>query len=224
MGAPPGTDVYGVPTLSGKGHGVPTSDPSRWPGKAVGGGETTAGTARFLVHLAIVFAAYFAAGKLGQATTNIRSSNLGPVWPAYGIALAAFIRYGYRVWPALAASAFLVAAQSTVSPLAAAGQAAGATLASLTGARLLRRFLSSTRRCHGCATRSASSSSAFGSAMMSADGPASRTLPASRRIRLPSAQSLLAWDSTGAPRDAARLTLPAFPRHARADAPWNWRP
>ena len=44
---------------------------------------------RHLVEIAVVFIAYVVAGKLGQATTNIRSSNLGPVWPAYGIALAA---------------------------------------------------------------------------------------------------------------------------------------
>ena len=52
--------------------------------------------------MTIVFVAYFIAGKLGQATSNIRSSNLGPVWPAFGIAVAAFLAYGYRVWPASA--------------------------------------------------------------------------------------------------------------------------
>src|SRR6185436_7897463 len=82
----------------------------------------------FLIQLGIVFIAYYVAGKLGQATTNIRSSNLGPVWPAYGIALAAFLRYGYRVWPAVFASAFVIA-QTSVPALAAAGQAMGATLA-----------------------------------------------------------------------------------------------
>ena len=39
--------------------------------------------ARRFAEIAIVFAAYFIAGKLGQATTNIRSGNLGPVWPGY---------------------------------------------------------------------------------------------------------------------------------------------
>src|SRR5688500_7737621 len=46
-------------------------------------------TTQALTPLVTVFVLYFIAGKLGQATTNIRSSNLGPVWPAYGIALAA---------------------------------------------------------------------------------------------------------------------------------------
>jgi PAS domain S-box-containing protein len=62
------------------------------------------------------------------------------VWPAYGIALAAFLACGYRVWPGIAASAFVVAFSSSVPPLAAAGQAAGATVAALTGAFLLRRI------------------------------------------------------------------------------------
>ncbi len=93
----------------------------------------------YLTVLAIVFVAYFVAGKLGQATTQIRSSNLGPVWPAYGVALAAVLLQGYRVWPAIAASAFLVALSSPVSMLTAAGQAAGATLAAVTGGYFLLR-------------------------------------------------------------------------------------
>ena len=90
--------------------------------------------------LATVFIAYVIAGELGQATTKIRSGNLGPVWPAYGIALAGFLRYGYRVWPAIATSAFLVAYLSPVPALTAAGQAAGATLGAATGTLLLRRI------------------------------------------------------------------------------------
>ena len=93
----------------------------------------------YLTQITIVFVAYFVAGKLGQATTNIRSSNLGPVWPAYGIALAAVLLCGYRVWVGIAAAAFLVAFLSSVPHVAAVGQAAGATLAALTGALLLRR-------------------------------------------------------------------------------------
>src|SRR5438105_5020594 len=92
---------------------------------------------RYLVQSAIVFLAYVIAGKLGQATTNIRSSNLGPVWPAYGVAVAAILICGYRVWLGLAVGAFLVAYYSPVSHIAALGQAAGATVAAITGAFLL---------------------------------------------------------------------------------------
>ena len=115
--------------------------PLSWllPGNAVG--SELSPTGKLVVQIAAVFLAYFIAGKLGQATTNIRSSNLGPVWPAYGIALAAFLAYGSRVWPGIVASAFLVAFSSAVPPLAAAGQAIGATVAALTGASLLRRIV-----------------------------------------------------------------------------------
>ncbi len=94
----------------------------------------------YLWYVAIVFVAYFVAGKLGQATTNIRSSNLGPVWPAYGVAVAALLLCGYRVWIGIAGAAFLVAFLSPVPLVAAVGQAAGATVAALTGAFLLYRI------------------------------------------------------------------------------------
>jgi PAS domain S-box-containing protein len=110
------------------------------PANAVGSWPAAL-TGEFFLQIATVFLAYLIAGKLGQATTSIRSSNLGPVWPAYGIALAAFLAYGSRVWPGIAASAFLVAFSSSVPPLAAAGQAIGATGGSLLGAFLLRRTL-----------------------------------------------------------------------------------
>lgn len=95
---------------------------------------------KYLAQTTIVFAAYFVAGKLGQATSNIRSSNLGPVWPAYGVALAAVLLYGYRIWVGIAAAAFLVASLSPVSEVAAVGQATGATLAALIGVFFLCRI------------------------------------------------------------------------------------
>jgi PAS domain S-box-containing protein len=94
---------------------------------------------KLVVQLAAVFLAYVIAGKLGQATTNIRSGNLGPVWPASGIALAGLLAYGVRAWPGVAAGSFLVAFQSPVPALTALGQSAGATLAAVFGALLVRR-------------------------------------------------------------------------------------
>ena len=94
----------------------------------------------YLLQFTVFLVAYGIAGKLGQATTNIRSSNLGPVWPAYGIALGAFLVCGYRIWPAVALGSFLIAFFSPVTYLAALGQAAGATLAAFSGAFLLQRL------------------------------------------------------------------------------------
>src|SRR5882672_12103632 len=89
---------------------------------------------KYFGQIGIVFVAYLIAGILGQATTNIRSSNLGPVWPAYGIALAAVLFWRSRIWVGIAAAAFLVAFLSPVPFLAAIGQAAGATVAAVVGA------------------------------------------------------------------------------------------
>ena len=92
----------------------------------------------YLVQIAVVFLAYLVAGKLGQATTAIRSNNIGPVWPAYGISVAAVLVYGYRIWPALLSAGFIIALLSPVSALTALGQAGGTTVAALTAVFLLR--------------------------------------------------------------------------------------
>jgi len=94
----------------------------------------------YAIQFVAVFAAYSIAGKLGQATESIRSSNLGPVWPAYGVALAAVLMCGYRIWPAVASAAFVIAFLSPEPYLTALGQAAGATLAALAGTFVLHRF------------------------------------------------------------------------------------
>ena len=62
------------------------------------------------------------------------------MWPAYGIALAAVLFCGHRIWPAVASAAFVIAFLSPESFLTALGQAAGTTLAALTGLFLLRRL------------------------------------------------------------------------------------
>src|SRR6185369_13249278 len=95
---------------------------------------------RFLARTIIILTAYFVAGELGQATTNIRSGNIGPVWPAIGVSLAAILLCGDRAWVGVAIGAFLVEILSPVPFLAAIGQAAAATLAALSGAFLLRRI------------------------------------------------------------------------------------
>lgn len=94
---------------------------------------------KYVAQLVIVFAAYFIAGKLGQATANVRSNNLGPVWPAYGVALAAILLCGYRIWPAVSLGMFVIAALSPEPYLTALGQGAASTAAVLIGTFLLHR-------------------------------------------------------------------------------------
>lgn len=95
---------------------------------------------KYLALIIIVLVSYFLAGKLGQATTAIRSGNIGPVWPAFGVALAAVLLFGYRVWPGIFIGVFLVDFLSPVPAVAALGQASGATLAAVAGAFALRRI------------------------------------------------------------------------------------
>jgi integral membrane sensor domain MASE1 len=48
---------------------------------------------------------YFIAGKVGLMLASVHAS-ASPVWPAAGIALAALLLLGYRVWPAIFVGAF----------------------------------------------------------------------------------------------------------------------
>lgn len=91
------------------------------------------------MELCVVFSVYLIAGRLGLAVP-FTSGNVSPVWPAAGIALAAFLLVGLRVWPAIAAAAFVVNVFSPVSLQAALAIAAGNTAGPLFGAWLIRRL------------------------------------------------------------------------------------
>jgi signal transduction histidine kinase len=84
-------------------------------------------------------AAYFVAGKFGLMLASIHAS-ASPVWPPTGIALAAFLIMGARVWPAVFLGAFLVNASTAGSLLTSLAIATGNTLEGLLGAFLVRRF------------------------------------------------------------------------------------
>jgi PAS domain S-box-containing protein len=92
----------------------------------------------YWIQVPVVFVAYLAAGKVGLSTP-FTSNNISPVWPASGVALTAVLLFGYRVWPGIAAAAFLVN-WGALPHVAAAGLACGNTLAALTGTSLLRRL------------------------------------------------------------------------------------
>ena len=62
---------------------------------------------RYVLQLAIVFVLYFGAGKLGLAIP-FTSSNVSPIWPAAGVAVAAVLIWGIQIAPAIAFAAFLV--------------------------------------------------------------------------------------------------------------------
>jgi signal transduction histidine kinase/integral membrane sensor domain MASE1/ActR/RegA family two-component response regulator len=85
-------------------------------------------------------AVYFGAAKLGLSMAFV-AEQVSAVWPPTGIALAAVLLFGYRVWPGIALGAFLANA-TTNEPLATAcGIATGNTLEALVGAWLLRHLV-----------------------------------------------------------------------------------
>ncbi|HEV3120372.1 MAG TPA: MASE1 domain-containing protein, partial [Isosphaeraceae bacterium] len=83
---------------------------------------------------------YFVAAKLGLTMASV-AEPVTAVWPPTGIALAAVILCGNRVWPGIALGA-LVANLTAHAPLpVASGIATGNTLEALIGAWLLRRIV-----------------------------------------------------------------------------------
>lgn len=92
-----------------------------------------------LWELFCVFAIYSIAGKIGLSVP-FTSGNVSPLWPPAGIALAATLIFGYRIWPAIALGAFVVNFFSRLPHLDAAGIAVGNTLGPLFGAWLLGKF------------------------------------------------------------------------------------
>src|SRR5256885_1736020 len=95
---------------------------------------------RYLTGVLALAAVYFAAAKLGLALAFV-AEQVTVVWPPSGIALAALLLGGYRLWPGVAVGAFLANATAHEPPLVAAGIAAGNTLEAVLGAWLLRRLV-----------------------------------------------------------------------------------
>jgi PAS domain S-box-containing protein len=82
---------------------------------------------------------YIAAGKLGLVLAVVHASATA-VWPPTGIALAAFLLLGYRVWPAIFVGAFIVNITTAGSLATSIGIATGNTLEGVVGAYLVQRF------------------------------------------------------------------------------------
>src|SRR5665213_2383331 len=59
-----------------------------------------------LTRVVILIAIYFVSGLLGKSS-SFMSGDVALVWPPAGIALAAVLLFGYRIWPGVAAGAWL---------------------------------------------------------------------------------------------------------------------
>ena len=98
----------------------------------------TSGSARWTWLVALT-AAYVLTGKLGLLFASVHASATA-VWPPTGIALAALLILGVRVWPAVAAGAFLVNVTTAGTVATSLGIALGNTLEALVGAWLVGRL------------------------------------------------------------------------------------
>jgi diguanylate cyclase (GGDEF)-like protein len=99
---------------------------------------------RDLTTLLALTAVYFVAGKLGLRLASVNASATA-VWPCTGIAIAAFLILGYRVWPGILVGAFLVNLTTAGSLATSISIAAGNTLEGMVGCYLVSRFAAGRR-------------------------------------------------------------------------------
>ena len=92
----------------------------------------------YAAQVALVAAAYYGSAKLGLQLA-FESGSVTAVWPPTGIALAAVVLWGYRVWPGVALGACLANGWTGIPLYAVLGITVGNTLEALAGAYLLRR-------------------------------------------------------------------------------------
>lgn len=101
----------------------------------------------FLFALALI---YFLSASLGHLL-SIPPGNVTPLWPPSGIALAAILMYGYRVWPGILVGAIIgttwaffdTSSLATVFKTSLAGTiiAMGVTLQAVVGGYLIKRYI-----------------------------------------------------------------------------------
>src|SRR2546421_12722328 len=81
---------------------------------------------------------YFAAAEFGLSLASVHT-NVSPVWPPTGVAIAALLILGRAFWPAILAGALATNLLTHVSVATAVGIAIGNTLEALTAWYLLGR-------------------------------------------------------------------------------------
>jgi diguanylate cyclase (GGDEF)-like protein len=92
-----------------------------------------------VARVTILAVVYLVAGKLGLQLAFVHASATA-VWPCTGIALVAFLVFGYRVWPGIFIGAFLVNLTTAGTVETSILLAVGNTLEGLAGCYLVSRF------------------------------------------------------------------------------------
>src|SRR5437762_7482032 len=95
---------------------------------------------RYLLRIAAVAAAYYAAARVGLLAA-VGQSVVSSAWPPSGVALAALLLLGLRLWPGVALGAFLINSTTGIAAAGAAGIATGNTLEAVAAAWLLGQVL-----------------------------------------------------------------------------------
>ncbi|HEY4137026.1 MAG TPA: MASE1 domain-containing protein, partial [Casimicrobiaceae bacterium] len=95
---------------------------------------------RRALEVLLVAVVYFLAAKLSLLLA-IPPGYATPVWPPSGIALAAALLFGTRIWPGIWVGAVLINATIEGSPLLAGAIATGNTLEAVAAATLVRPYL-----------------------------------------------------------------------------------
>jgi PAS domain S-box-containing protein len=93
---------------------------------------------RYFGWLSVVALGYFFAAELGLSLASVHT-NVSPVWPPTGVAIAALLLLGWRLWPAVLLGALAANLRTEVSVPVAAGIAVGNTLEALAASYLLQR-------------------------------------------------------------------------------------
>jgi signal transduction histidine kinase/CheY-like chemotaxis protein len=93
----------------------------------------------YAIELLAIGLLYLAIAKIGLAVASIHPS-ASPIWPPTGLALAAVMLRGYRVWPAIFLAAWLANATTAGSVYTSSAIALGNTLESLVGGYLISRW------------------------------------------------------------------------------------
>jgi PAS domain S-box-containing protein len=84
----------------------------------------------------VIAVLYFAAARLGLSLASVHT-NVSPVWPPTGIAIAAVLLLGYRVWPGILLGAFLANFGTPVPVATSVAIAIGNTFEALSAGFLL---------------------------------------------------------------------------------------
>jgi integral membrane sensor domain MASE1 len=94
------------------------------------------GNRKLYARIVVLAGVYYGAAKLGLSLA-FAAHSVTAIWPPTGIALAAILLWGYRVWPGVALGALLANSWTGVPFYTVAGITVGNTLEALAGAYLL---------------------------------------------------------------------------------------